>query len=91
MFGGVWVGGRIDVYKDRIAFTPNSMNRSLHAGTLDVEMPLTTVRQVSWSFGFLTGIVVFEGTFGRFMIRCFGAKGFVRKVQNIRQQSVLSS
>ena len=72
--GGLWVGGRIRLFEDRIEFTPTSLNVALHEGDMHVTVPLATVRSVRRRFGFVSGIVVLQLQSGEIRLRCFGAK-----------------
>ena len=72
--GGLWVGGKVKATADGVRFTPNAMNRALHAGLDSVHIPMASIRAVNREFGWLTGIVVVQHAQGIFRFRCFGAK-----------------
>lgn len=41
--GGLWVGGRATLTAQAFCFHPNVVNRSLHARSLDIEIPLPEI------------------------------------------------
>lgn len=71
--GGLWVGGRVTLTGEHLAFQPNGMNRAIQMGTLDVTIPLNEVRSVELSPGVLTKIVVVATAETILKVRCFGA------------------
>ena len=79
-YGGVWVGGSVDISSSGIEFQPNPVNRALTPHVSSKVIQWKDVRRVRREFGFLTGIAVVEHTHGEFRFRCFGAKGVVRKM-----------
>jgi hypothetical protein len=78
--GGLWVGGQLSLYADRLAFEPNELNRRYSDGTLSVTITLASVTDVRTHFGLSTGIIeVAQGaTSSRF--RCFGSKAFSERI-----------
>jgi hypothetical protein len=81
-YGGLWVGGNIFLYRDKLRFAPNALNRSLHKeGSVGaIEITLSAVTGVERRFGILSGII--RVTYGDklFIFRCFGAKGFAQAI-----------
>lgn len=71
--GGLWVGGRIALYRDRLTFQPNWLNRKIQLGDMAMEYPLTALISVTCRFGLVTGIV--DADFGEkhLIFRCYGA------------------
>lgn len=83
-YGGLWVGGRVSLFADRVTFTPNALNRSVNTGSLDVAIPLADVVRVEVLPGFLTRIVAIH-TAGRVLkVRCFGARGLAAAIDKAR-------
>ena len=72
--GGLWVGGTVSVSQSGVSFSPNGLNRTLHADLEPINVPAEDIRSVRHEFGWFTGIVVVEHTHGEFRFRCFGAK-----------------
>ncbi|HXU88859.1 MAG TPA: hypothetical protein VFQ62_08410 [Methylomirabilota bacterium] len=78
--GGLWVGGTLSVSPAGVSFSPNRVNRVVHAGLEPVNVPVTTIRAVRYQFGWVTGIVVVEHVDGEFRFRCYGAKGLAARM-----------
>jgi hypothetical protein len=74
-YGGLWVGGRINLYRDRLVFEPNWLNRAIQTGDLAVEYPLASLVSVTRRFGLFTGIVDVDFGGKRLIFRCYGAAG----------------
>ncbi|HJS44791.1 MAG TPA: hypothetical protein VJ753_00170 [Rhizomicrobium sp.] len=72
-YGGLWVGGRITLYRDRLGFAPNWLNRQVQVGDLAMEYPLTALVSVTRQFGLFTGIVDVDFGEKRLIFRCYGA------------------
>ena len=56
--GGLWVGGRATLTTESIRFHPNVVNRGIHAGSLDIEIPLPDIVNVEVLPAFLTSEVI---------------------------------
>ena len=82
-YGGLWVGGRFTVDDNELVFKANALNKALHEGQTDFVLPLQQIKNVSWEFGFISGIISLQTTFGIIKLRCFGAKKIVAQLQNI--------
>ena len=82
-YGGLWVGGRITLYRDRLAFQPNWLNRKVQSGNLAIEFPLVALVSVTRRFGFVTGIV--DADFGEkhLIFRCYGASRIADQIRAI--------
>jgi hypothetical protein len=82
IWGGLWVGGNISLYRDKLVFCPNAQNFNVHkAGTIGIiEIPIATVTAVKLKRGAVAGIV--QITHGRnlFVFRCYGSDAFARDV-----------
>src|SRR5262245_31479121 len=73
-YGGLWVGGSIDISNDGLLFRPNRLNEAVHVGLEPVSISFADVLAVRREFGWFTGIVVVEHKSGEFRFRCFGAR-----------------
>ena len=79
-YGGLWVGGTVDISDDGVSFTPNGLNVAFHVGLAPVRIPLADIRSARREFGWVTGIVVVEHTHGEFRFRCFGARNIAARL-----------
>jgi hypothetical protein len=82
-FGGLWVGGRVTVTTKQIEFHPNGVNRALHVGTLDVEIPLPDIEKVEVLPGFVTRIIAITTARQILRLRCYRAEAFARQVTDL--------
>lgn len=73
-YGGLWVGGKVTVTQNAVHLNANAMNRMAQDGTLDVELPMTSIRKVTVEGGFVTKIVRLDTDAYSVKFRCFGAK-----------------
>lgn len=80
-FGGLWVGGTVEISHNGVEFRANAMNRALHIGVTSVTIASQAIRSMRREFGFITGIVAIDHDAGEFRFRCYGAKGVVAKYQ----------
>jgi hypothetical protein len=78
--GGIWVGGVVEIFADRISFRANALNKALHSGSTGKHIPMKEVQSVQWKFGWVTGIVVVAHRRGEFRFRCFGARSVARRL-----------
>lgn len=76
-WGGLWVGGSVDISPEEISFTPNGLNRAFHIGLEPIRVASQNIRSVKHEFGWFTGIVVVSHTAGELRFRCYGAKRLV--------------
>ena len=81
--GELWVGGKVIVRVDELQFVPNGMNVAFHSNVGALLVPFEWVRALDWEFGVLTGIVVVRCDDFDFRFRCFGAKGVVKRLDEI--------
>lgn len=86
-FGGLWVGGTVEISHHGVEFRANAMNRALHSGVTSVTIANQAIRSMRRQFGFITGIVVIDHDAGEFRFRCYGAKGVVAKYQAAAKSS----
>ncbi|MCX2546749.1 hypothetical protein [Pseudomonas sp. COW5] len=73
-YGGLWVGGKVTVTQNAVHLNANAMNRMAQDGTLDVELPMTSIRKVTVEGGFVTKIVRLDTDAYSVRFRCYGAK-----------------
>ncbi|AXI61226.1 hypothetical protein DLD99_12330 [Pseudomonas kribbensis] len=73
-YGGLWVGGKVTVTQNAVHLNANAMNRMAQEGTLDVELPMTSIRKVTVEGGFVTKIVRLDTDAYSVKFRCYGAK-----------------
>lgn len=81
-YGGVWVGGRVTLTTESLAFGANALNRALQTGTLDSAIPLTSIIGVEELGGFVSQKVRVTYAGGSFTFRCFGAKRVARRIRD---------
>lgn len=84
--GGLWVGGRVRAYRDRVEFRPNAVNRVAHRrGTLPeaVVVPLLPGTQVEVRPGFVTRIVACSYGEWWLVARMFGADGVAATLREL--------
>ena len=79
-YGGVWVGGRATLTPHRLHFAANQLNRMVHSGTLEVDIDLREVMDVSLRTGWVAGIVVVTLPGAELWFRCLGAGTFCDQV-----------
>ncbi len=84
-YGGLWVGGILDLFEDRLVFAANDLNRSLTEGTLDLTLSLSKIRVVKSRFGLVTGIIDITTDDGRTSFRCYGSKEFAASIVEAAQ------
>ncbi|WP_367256931.1 hypothetical protein [Pseudomonas sp. stari2] len=60
--------------QNAVHLNANAMNRMAQDGTLDVELPMTSIRKVTVEGGFVTKIVRLDTDAYSVRFRCFGAK-----------------
>ena len=80
-YGGLWVGGNALLTAAEVSFAPNSVNRAVHAGSLDVTVPLERIQRVEVQRGVLTSIVSLHVGQGTVKIRCFRAEAFASGIR----------
>ena len=80
-YGGLWVGGKVEVTHAVVRLSANALNRVVQEGTLDIELPLELVRKVSVEGGFVTKIVRLDTDAGSVKFRCFGANDIAALIE----------
>ena len=82
-YGGLWVGGKVEVTHAVVRLSANALNRVVQEGTLDIELPLELVRKVSVEGGFVTKIVRLDTDAGSVKFRCFVAKDIAALIEKM--------
>jgi len=80
-YGGLWVGGDLNVFSDRITFSANAINRAIQTGDLTREIMLNAVTNVAWRFGCFIGIIDVLHGGDCFTFRCYGAKALTATIE----------
>jgi hypothetical protein len=80
-YGGLWVGGDLNVFSDRITFSANAINRAIQTGDLTREIMLNTVTKVACRFGWFTGIIDVSHGGDCFTFRCYGSKALTATIE----------
>src|SRR5262249_36208687 len=78
--GGLWVGGRAALTTESICFRPNAVNRGLHTGTLDIEIPLSDIVNIEVLPAFVSSVIAISTRQSAVRIRCFRAAAFARQI-----------
>jgi len=65
-YGGLWVGGSVELSAEGVSFEPNGLNKALHVGLEARQIPVAQIRSVRREFGWFTGIVVIVHQEGEF-------------------------
>jgi hypothetical protein len=64
-----------------LAFSPNAVNRLVHAGDPSFTIPLSAVSRVDVEPGFFTKIIAVTWTGGVTRFRCYGAARFADQIR----------
>lgn len=80
-YGGLWVGGRATLTAESVAFHPNAVNRGLQTGSMDVDVPLSTVESIEILPGVLTKIIAIRTRQSVVKVRCFRARAFADQIR----------
>lgn len=83
-YGGLWVGGRVTLSTESIAFRPNVANRIAQVGTSDIVIPLTKISRVEVLSGAITKIVALHLEGKVVKVRCFGASALAAEIDRVR-------
>lgn len=86
LMGGLWVGGTVYLTPDAVEFHPNGLNRVVHKDpdSLSVVLPLRGITSVETRFGLGTKIIDIKTAIGTLSVRCYGATGFAKKIEETR-------
>lgn len=74
VYGGLWVGGTVELSDQYLSFKPNAINNLVHKDDYSLSIPLNDITDLSHEFGFLSGIIRIRTKHGVMKMRCFGAK-----------------
>jgi hypothetical protein len=85
--GGLWVGGTLVVYDDRVQFRPNIANKALQTGKAGFDLPWREVGKISWRSGVLTNIIELQHGQETEAVRCFGAKKLAEQMRSLQKAS----
>lgn len=78
--GGLWVGGRATLTSTSLLFAPNSINRLVNSGELDIALELQDVLEVQVERALFTNIVQIHTAAATVKLRCYGAENFAELV-----------
>ena len=81
--GGLWVGGRATLTRESLSFRPNSVNRGLHTGALDFEIPLGDIVSVEVRPAFVSSVIAMGTPRSDVKIRCFRADAFAQQIAQL--------
>lgn len=82
-FGGLWWGGRLTGYPDRLEFQPNAPNRQAAKEDLSRQIPVQAISKVGWRFGFVTSIVDIDYDRCRVSFRCYGSRKLAADIESL--------
>jgi len=85
-YGGLWVGGSVELTTQAVTFRPNALNLKIHKEDYSFSVPLREITAVERSWGFVSGIVTFATARGQFKLRCFGARRLRDAVHRARAE-----
>src|ERR1700761_6364466 len=71
--GGLWVGGRVSLTAEAVFFRPNSVNRGIQVGSLDIEVPLPDIVRLEVLPAFVSSVIAIHTSQLTVKIRCFRA------------------
>src|SRR5262249_52594098 len=80
---GLWVGGRATLTTGSISFHPNVVNRGIHEGALDIEIPLPDIVRIEVLPAFVSSVIAIHTPASVVRIRCFRADGFARQIAQL--------
>lgn len=84
-YGGLWVGGTARLTRTDLTFQANAMNRAVHRGELDIEVPLHLIEDVEVRKGFATRIIAITVGQRVVKIRCYRADAFAERINAARR------
>jgi hypothetical protein len=82
-YRGLWVGGRATLTTGSVSFHPNAVNRGLHEGVLDIEIPLPDVVRIEVLPALVSSVIALHTPQSVVRIRCFRADGFARQIAQL--------
>ena len=84
-YGGLWVGGKMQLTETAVHLSANVLNRMVQEGTLDIEIPLELIRNVCNEGGFFTKVIRLDTDAGSVKFRCYGAKEVVALIERYQK------
>ena len=81
--GGLWVGGRATLTTESLSFHPNSANRALITGSLDIEIPVPDIMSVEVLPAFVSSVIAVRTPRLVVRVRCFRAEEFARQIAQL--------
>ena len=82
-WGGLWVGGTVEISGGLLSFHPNRLNTFFHEDLQSVEIPAAHIKSIDREFAWFTGIVQVHHQGGQFRFRCYGAKTVAKTLSSI--------
>jgi hypothetical protein len=80
---GLWVGGRATLTVESISFHPNAINRGIHTGSLDIEVPLPDIVSVEVLPALGSSVIAIRTPRSVVRFRCFRANKFARQIAEL--------
>ena len=80
---GLWVGGRATLTTESICFHPNAVNRSVHVGSLDIEIPLSDIVSIEVLPALVSSVIAIRTPQSAVKIRCFRADAFATQMAQL--------
>ena len=82
-WGGLWVGGTVELSSECLSFRPNRLNMFFHEEFQQVEIPAAHIKSIVREFAWFTGVVQVHHQGGEFRFRCYGAKTVAKTLSSI--------
>jgi hypothetical protein len=89
IYGGVWVGGTVELYNDLFLFKPNAANDVMVKGTTRIEFPIENITGVCQKWGLETGIITMslgDKSPDGVVFRCKNAKEIAEMIKSTIQK-----
>lgn len=81
--GGLWVGGRATLITGSVRFHPNAVNRSIHSGPLDIDIPLSDIASIEVLPAFVSSVIAIQTRQSAVKLRCFRAEAFAGQIAQL--------
>ena len=82
--GGLWVGGNLRLFEDRLEFRPNGRNLQLHRpgsiGPIELRFDAKTTAEMKRAI--LTNIVTVANSTGKLVFRCYEAESLFEDIRD---------
>lgn len=89
-FGRLWVGGRVTLTEQVVRYSPNALNKIVHAalGGVDVvRVDLRRISSVEVEQGHVTNIITVADHNGALRFRCYGAEAFAARIRRAADEA----